>query len=51
MLQILLEQFGFDPDRLKLEWISASEGEKFQKTIREFTEKIKEIGPNPIKED
>lgn len=51
ILRVLLEQYGFDPDRLRLEWISASEGEKFQKTIREFSERIKEIGPNPLMED
>jgi len=48
LLRMLLEQYGFDPERLRLEWISASEGEKFQKTIQEFTEVIRELGPNPI---
>jgi F420-non-reducing hydrogenase iron-sulfur subunit len=47
LLRILLEQYGFDPDRLRLEWISASEGEKFQKTIKDFTKTIRELGPNP----
>ena len=35
---MVLEQYGFDPKRLKLEWVSASEGEKFQKTVVEFVE-------------
>ena len=39
---------GFDPKRLKLEWVSASEGEKFQKTIVEFVDVIKELGPTPL---
>jgi F420-non-reducing hydrogenase iron-sulfur subunit len=51
LLRMLLEQYGFNPDRLRLEWISASEGEKFQKTITEFTGTIKELGPNPIEEE
>ena len=51
LLRMLLEQYGFDPDRLRLEWVSASEGAKFQKTIKEFTETIKEIGPNPLSEE
>lgn len=48
LLKMLLEQYGLDPDRLKLEWVSASEGVKFQSTIKEFTEKIREMGPNPL---
>jgi coenzyme F420-reducing hydrogenase delta subunit len=45
---MLIQQFGFDSDRLRLEWISAGEGEKFQKTIIEFTNTIKELGPSPM---
>jgi F420-non-reducing hydrogenase iron-sulfur subunit len=50
LLKMLLEQYGLDPNRLQLEWVSASEGVKFQATIKEFTEKIRELGPNPLKE-
>jgi F420-non-reducing hydrogenase iron-sulfur subunit len=49
LLSILLQQFGFDPGRLRLEWISAGEGEKFQKTMIEFMDTIDELGPSPIK--
>jgi coenzyme F420-reducing hydrogenase delta subunit len=48
LLSMLLQQFGFDPGRLKLEWVSAGEGEKFQKTITEFTNTIMELGPSPM---
>ncbi|HHT76139.1 MAG TPA: hydrogenase iron-sulfur subunit [Euryarchaeota archaeon] len=48
LLKILLEQYGLDPERLKLEWVSASEGVKFQSTIIEFVDKIRELGPNPL---
>jgi F420-non-reducing hydrogenase iron-sulfur subunit len=51
LLRMLLEQYGFDPERLRLEWVSASEGPKFQKTIKDFTEKIRELGPNPLKDE
>jgi len=50
LLRLVLEQYGFDPKRLKLEWVSASEGEKFQKTLTEFVTTIKELGPTPLKE-
>ncbi len=41
----LIGKAGVDPKRLRLEWISASEGERFAKTVREFTEQIRELGP------
>lgn len=43
-----MKLLGIEDERLKREWISASEGTKFAQTIREFTEQIKKLGPNPI---
>ncbi len=43
----IMEQFGFDPDRLRLRWIGASEGLEFQRNMAEFVEKIRELGPGP----
>ena len=51
LLRMVLEQYGFDPKRLKLEWVSASEGEKFQKTVNEFVDTIKALGPTPMKKE
>lgn len=51
LLRMVLEQYGFDPKRLKLEWVSASEGEKFQTTIVDFVNTIKELGPTPLKKE
>jgi F420-non-reducing hydrogenase iron-sulfur subunit len=48
MVKKLMEQLGIDPERLRLEWISAAEGEKFAKTIREMTEDLKKLGPSPV---
>ena len=47
----LLEDAGVDPKRLRLEWVSASEGEKFSKVVTEFTETIRSLGPNQVKKD
>ena len=44
----LLDMLGIGRDRMRLEWISASEGEKFAETMREFTDRIRELGPNPL---
>jgi F420-non-reducing hydrogenase iron-sulfur subunit len=49
MLKKVLKQLGFDERRLRLEWISAAEGEKFARVITEFTRELKELGPNPTK--
>jgi F420-non-reducing hydrogenase iron-sulfur subunit len=50
LLRMLIKQFGLDKERLRLEWISAGEGEKFQQTIKDFTAKIQELGPSPVRE-
>lgn len=47
----ILELLGISPDRLRLEWISASEGEKFAETTRDFTKKIGEMGASPLTTD
>jgi len=45
MLLNLLDQFGIDRCRVRLEWISASEGERFAEVVTEFTEQLKALGP------
>jgi len=48
LLRLVLEQYGFDPRRLHLEWVSASEGEKFQRVMTDFVEEIRALGPTPV---
>lgn len=45
LLSRMLEQFGIEKERFRLEWVSAAEGEKFQKVCNDFTEQIREMGP------
>ena len=40
-----LKTIGWEVDRLRLEWISASEGKRFAEVITEFTNDIKKLGP------
>jgi F420-non-reducing hydrogenase iron-sulfur subunit len=47
---LMLEDFGLEPERFRLEWVSASEGPKFAQVAKEFTEQIKKLGPNPYKD-
>ncbi|MBM3291831.1 hydrogenase iron-sulfur subunit [Candidatus Bathyarchaeota archaeon] len=51
VLKNLLTQLGLEPERLRLEWISAAEGEKFSKTVKEMTEDIRKLGPSPMKQE
>jgi len=41
----LLEHIGVNPERLRLEWISASEGSRFAEVMNDFSKKTKELGP------
>jgi F420-non-reducing hydrogenase iron-sulfur subunit len=41
----LLEELGIERERIRLEWISASEGEKFANVVNEFTQTIRKLGP------
>ena len=49
LLQKYLDQMGMDKGRLRLEWISASEGKQFAQLADEFTEQIKAMGPCRVK--
>ena len=48
-IELLLEDFGMEPERFRLEWVSASEGPKFAELAREMTETVRMLGPNPYK--
>ncbi|MFX1560812.1 MAG: hydrogenase iron-sulfur subunit [Promethearchaeota archaeon] len=48
MLQTLLETIGIPPERVRLEWVSASEASKFASVVNDFVGEIKELGPNTI---
>lgn len=45
LLKKILEYAGIEPQRLRLEWISASEGERFAEVVKEFTETIRGLPP------
>jgi len=51
LMMRLLEESGVEPERLRLEWVSASEGEKFSKIVTEFTEQVRKLGPSKVKKD
>jgi len=50
LLQKFIRQMGIQPERLRLEWISASEGLEFSQLVNEFSESIRALEPSPVKE-
>ncbi|MBU1291827.1 hydrogenase iron-sulfur subunit [bacterium] len=49
LLKRAISEIGLDPRRIRLEWVSAAEGQRFARIITEFTEEIRKLGPNPLK--
>jgi F420-non-reducing hydrogenase iron-sulfur subunit len=49
LLKKVLKDFGIEPGRVRLEWVSASEGDRFAAIVRDMVEEIKKLGPNPLK--
>lgn len=45
LMKKMLPQLGIEPERLRLDWISASEAPKFQSSVNEFIDEITELGP------
>jgi F420-non-reducing hydrogenase iron-sulfur subunit len=50
LLQKYIIQMGIRKERLRLEWISASEGKQFAALANEFTETIRQLGPCKVRE-
>ena len=49
LVEKYIRQMGIEPDRLRLEWISASEGKLFAELADEMAKTIKNLGPSTIK--
>ena len=49
LLKNVLSELGLEPERLRLEWISASEGEKFAAVVQNMVSTLKKLGPSPFK--
>ena len=45
VLKRMLRQFGIAEDRLRLDWISAGEGDKFVQVVSDMTERMRQLGP------
>ena len=48
LLKKLLADFGVEDERVRLEWISASEGQRFADVVNDMTERVRMLGPSRI---
>jgi F420-non-reducing hydrogenase iron-sulfur subunit len=51
LLQKMLEEAGIEPERVHLQWASAAEGDVFTQGVTFMVERIKALGPNPVRKD
>ncbi|MCX7911921.1 MAG: hydrogenase iron-sulfur subunit [Dehalococcoidales bacterium] len=50
LLRKMLPQFGIEEERLRLDWVSASEGDRFVRVVNEMTETVRRLGPLKLPE-
>ena len=48
ILKNLIKELGIEPERVRFEYVSASEGKKYAEVVTCFTEEIRKLGPNPL---
>ena len=51
LLKRTLIQLGVGEDRFRLDWVSASEGDRFSHVVNDITEKVRALGPFSAKEE
>jgi F420-non-reducing hydrogenase iron-sulfur subunit len=48
-IKLMLQDFGLEDERYRLEWVSASEGARFAKVVTGMVTDLKKLGPSPYK--
>ena len=49
LLRRVLDQLGIEPERLRLEWVSASEAKRFAEVASEMVAAVRSMGPSPLR--
>jgi len=49
LLKSLLADYGIEDERVRLEWISASEGQRFADIVNDMTERVRALGPSRVR--
>lgn len=50
LLRKLIEEYGYDRERLRMTFVSASEGALWAEVVQDMVNTIKKLGPNPLKQ-
>ncbi|MGD0057018.1 MAG: FAD-dependent oxidoreductase [Methanomassiliicoccales archaeon] len=45
----MIKDYGFESERVRVEWVSAAEGRRFADIMKTFAEDLKRLGPNPLR--
>jgi F420-non-reducing hydrogenase iron-sulfur subunit len=48
-IELMLGDFGLEPERFRLEWVSASEGVRFAQVVDQMVEAVRALGPSPYR--
>lgn len=48
-IRLMLEDFGLEQERFRLEWVSTSEGRRFAEIVKNMTKDLRKLGPSPYK--
>jgi F420-non-reducing hydrogenase iron-sulfur subunit len=51
LLEQVLDAYGIERDRVRLEWVSASEGQRFADIVTDMTERLRALGPSQVRPD
>ena len=51
LLKKILPELGIEPERVRLEWVSASEGKRFAQVVADFVAQLKKLGPISVTSD
>jgi F420-non-reducing hydrogenase iron-sulfur subunit len=49
LLKQMLADYGIEPERFRLEWVSAGEADRWARVVDEITEAVRKLGPAKIK--
>ncbi len=48
-IKLMLQDFGIEEGRFRLEWVSAAEGPRFAQVVTEMVEQVRKLGPSPYR--
>ena len=49
-IKLMLQDFGIEPERFRLEWVSAAEGPRFAQVVTDMVETVRKLGPSPYRQ-